>query len=1162
MRLLICAAILGLIIGPDTPAAVPDDVAGWTTLSVPGAWEDVSDGRFLRYDGFAWYRCCVSVPPTWKDADLELAIQHVDNAHEAYFNGVKVGSAGSLPPQYRSGLSHADRFRVPSQIVLPGRDNVIAIRVYDNDGRGGFKEGAPALLMGKEAISLGGKWQFRTGDRSEWANASGPEIAVARFTNVAAAAAVAASLGSRSSGALTPATALATFTVPDDLALEQVLAEPVVRQPLVITFDERGRLWVIQYIQYPHPAGLKELSRDVFWRTQYDRVPPPPPRHFRGEDKITIHEDLDGDGRYDKHTTFVEGLSIVKGVAFGRGGVWVLNPPYLLFYPNRDRDDIPDGDPVVHLEGFGLEDTHSATNSLCWGPDGWLYAAQGSTVTANVRRPGLDKKPTHSMGQNIWRYHPETRRYEIFAEGGGNAHGVEIDAKGRVYSGHNGGDTRGFHYVQGGYYQKGFGKHGPLSNPYTFGYFAAMKHHSVPRFTHTFVIYDADALPTRYHGNLFGVAPILRHVVAAAIEPDGSSFKTKDVGHPVTTTDPQFRPVDIRLGPDGALYVADFYEPYISHREHYAGQIEKNTGRVYRLRAKNAKPVPPFDDGKKSTEQLVALLKHPNKWRRFSAIRLLADRKDTSVVPALQMQLQTATGQSALDVLWAINACGGFDDFLAAKSLEHPDPFVRLWTVRLLGDNCRVSASLAAQMAVMASREPSIETRCQLGCTSKRLGAEHGLPIVRALLARHEDVGDIYLPLLLWWSIESKVDSDRDAVLQMFESTLTWNLPMVEQHILARLMRRLASSGTRKDLMTCAQLLRQAPDATHAKRLMQGFEEGLQGRSVTDLPDELLKATSRFGGGSTILGLRQGKLDAVEKALDLLGDDKSEMDQRLQFIRVFGEVQQPKCVEVLLRLLERATNDALRMAILATLQHYDNATIGVAVLSLYAKFTTDVQATAQTLLASRKAWSLLLLEAIDANRIDPKTIPVDIARKITVHRDERIRRLVAKHFGAIDGATSQEMQQEIARLVGTLRNGTGSPYEGKKLFGVHCAKCHRLFGEGGQVGPDLTSFKRDDFDHMLVNIVNPSIEIREGYENLLLTTKDGRVVNGLMVDKDNHVLVLRGADGQTVSIQHDEIEEMAPQKKSLMPDDVLKPLNEQQVRDLFAYLRSTQPLHQ
>src|SRR5690606_14090151 len=151
----------------------------------------------------------------------------------------------------------------------------------------------------------------------------------------------------------------------------------------------------------------------------------PPPNHFPGKDRISIHEDTNGDGRFDAHRVFVEGLSIVASCARGRGGVWGLNPPYLLFYPDRDDDDVPDGDPVVHLAGFGLEDTHSVVNSLRFGPDGWLYAAQGSTVSARVTRPGRDDEPMHSAGQLMWRYHPESRRYEVFAEGGGNAFCVE-----------------------------------------------------------------------------------------------------------------------------------------------------------------------------------------------------------------------------------------------------------------------------------------------------------------------------------------------------------------------------------------------------------------------------------------------------------------------------------------------------------------------------------------------------------------------------------------------------------------------------------------------------------------------------------------------------------------------------------------------------------------
>ena len=167
-----------------------------------------------------------------------------------------------------------------------------------------------------------------------------------------------------------PADSLKQFTVPDDLKIEQVLAEPEVRQPIFQNFDERGRMWVINYLQYPYPEGLRILSKDKHHRAVYDKIPLPPPHHEKGADKITIHEDTNGDGKYDKHKTFVDGLNIASSFVKGRTKSISQCITYLLFYPDKDNDDVPDGDPVVHLEGFGLEDTHSVVNSLRWGPDG------------------------------------------------------------------------------------------------------------------------------------------------------------------------------------------------------------------------------------------------------------------------------------------------------------------------------------------------------------------------------------------------------------------------------------------------------------------------------------------------------------------------------------------------------------------------------------------------------------------------------------------------------------------------------------------------------------------------------------------------------------------------------------------------------------------------
>ncbi len=961
--------------------------------------------------------------------------------------------------------------------------------------------------------------------------------------------------------AKTPAEAFTQLKVADDLQVEAVLTEPTVAQPVFMTFDERGRLWVVQYLQYPFPAGLKILSEDKHLRAVYDKVPPPPPNHFKGRDKITIHEDTDGDGVLDKHKTFVEGLNIATSCVQGRGGVWVLNPPYLLFYPDKDHDDVPDGDPVVHLEGFGLQDTHSCVNSLQWGPDGWLYAAQGSTVTGVVKRYGVNEPPVHSMGQLIWRYHPETRRYEVFAEGGGNAFGVEIDAKGRVFSGHNGGDTRGFYYVQGAYLQKGFAKHGPLSNPYAFGYFPAMKHPQVPRFTHTFVRYEGATLPPRYHGKLMAVAPLLNYVVTSDLVSNQSSFQTRDLFHALSSNDPWFRPVDIKVGPEGAVYVADFYEGLIGHLRHHEGKIDPTNGRIYRLRAPDARPSRPLDLGKCSTLELVALLRHENKWQRRSALRLLGDRRDRSAIPLLRQMLDGPNGQDALEALWGLNLSSGFDEPLALQMLDHRDPHVRLWTVRLLGDEKKVSASIAYKLAELARTEPQVEVRSQLASTAKRLPAAEALPIVRNLLTHDQDTDDIYLPLLLWWAMESKCESDRDRVLALFEDPTVWKLRMVQTHLLHRLMRRYAVASTRKDLLTCARLLGLSPDTERSKLLLRGFEEAFQGRPLGTLPPELAESLSRLGGSSVTLGLRQNRPEAVERALAVLANDKADVSERLQYVQIFGEVQQPRCVPVLLDLVQRSADDTLRMTALTALQPYDDPRIVTTVLQSYARFTDDVRSVAQTLLASRKAWALRLLQAVDGGHVERRTIPLDVVRQITVHRDERIAELVSKHWGAIEGATTAAMQQQVERLGSVLRASSGTPYPGKKLFQATCAKCHQLFGQGGQVGPDLTTFKRDDIANMLLHVVNPSAEIREGFETLLATTKDGRAVSGFLVDKDNQVVVLRGADGQTITLRQDQIDEMLPQRKSLMPERLLDGLTDQQVRDLFAYLRSSQPLN-
>ena len=210
-----------------------------------------------------------------------------------------------------------------------------------------------------------------------------------------------------------PGQVLSTFTKDEGVALDLVAHEPGISQPLFLSWDSRGRMWVVEYRQYQYPAGLKVVRFDQYLRAVFDKTPAPPPGGTPGLDRITVLEDTNQDGTFDSSKTVIEGLNIASSVQVGRGGIWVLNPPYLLFYPDADRDDIPDGDPEVHLSGFGIQDTHSIANSLTWGVDGWIYGANGSTTGGTVRSKGTPDGVSFE-GQNIWRYHPQSQRFRKY----------------------------------------------------------------------------------------------------------------------------------------------------------------------------------------------------------------------------------------------------------------------------------------------------------------------------------------------------------------------------------------------------------------------------------------------------------------------------------------------------------------------------------------------------------------------------------------------------------------------------------------------------------------------------------------------------------------------------------------------------------------------------
>ncbi len=308
--------------------------------------------------------------------------------------------------------------------------------------------------------------------------------------------------------------------------------------------------------------------------------------------------------------------------------------------------------------------------------------------------------------------------------------------------------------------------------------------------------------------------------------------------------------------------------------------------------------------------------------------------------------------------------------------------------------------------------------------------------------------------------------------------------------------------------------------------------------------------------------MRQGKTEAIDKALALIGNPKTPLLDRLELIDVLGEAKHPRCVPTLLALLSAKEPDALRKAALGALQAYQDEKIGAEVVRLLPGMSNEVRETAESLLVGRREWSRQLLAAVDSGKVPAKSIPLATLRKLLLHKDKEITGLVRKHWGEVKGATTAQMQKEIDRLGLVVAAGNADPYIGKKLFTARCANCHMLHAKGGSVGPDLTPFKRDDVLHLLLHIVNPNAEIREGFETSVITTENGRTLIGIVVEKDARVVILKSADGQRTVLPMDDIASMSVSGISLMPEGLLDGLSDQEVRDLFGYLRSGQPLNE
>ena len=571
----------------------------------------------------------------------------------------------------------------------------------------------------------------------------------------------------------TPEQTIASMELPDGFRIQIFAAEPDVVQPIAFAFDARGRLWVIENYSYPD------------WKAE-------------GRDRVLIFEDSDGDGHFDEKKVFWEGGNFATGIQVGFGGVWIGSPPNLMFIPDRDGDDTPDGEPVVLLDGWGHDDTHETLNRFIWGPDGWLYGCQGIFTHSLVGKPGMPEDKRIPLNACIWRYHPTRHEFEIFAEGGSNQWGVDFNDYGQAFM------TacvipHVYHVVQCGRYTRQAGQH---TNAHTYEDIKTIRTHQ--HFAAAFagaMIYLGDNFPDKYRNQLFFNNIHANKIHADWLEPKGSGYVASFGPHDrspegddrgsgfLNSDDKWYRGLRLCAGPDGGVFVCDWYDRLPCHQ---IPPNDKTNGRIYKITHGEVQTSAAVDVAGMTDEELVELQLHKNDWwvrmaRRVLQERAAAGRDLAGARDKLEkMAVSHEDPTRRLRAVWALHVSGGVDDALSLRLLEDENEYVRSWAVQCALDDQECGDSVHSKLAELASHDPSPVVRLYLASACQRMLAEQAWLVVERLVAHPEDAEDHNLPLMVWYAVERLVESDKQRAVALVAKC---QIPKVRQF----LARRIAS---------------------------------------------------------------------------------------------------------------------------------------------------------------------------------------------------------------------------------------------------------------------------------------------------------------------------------------------------------------------------------
>ncbi len=949
---------------------------------------------------------------------------------------------------------------------------------------------------------------------------------------------------------LPPQEAARTMIVPDGFQVTLFAGEPDVQQPIGFCIDDRGRLWVAEAYNYPN-HGTKP------------------------GDRILIFEDSDNDGCFDKRTVFYDKLNYVTGIEVGFGGAWVVSPPYFYFIPDRDGDDTPDSEPEVLLDGFGNHaNSHNLANGLSWGPDGWLYGTHGRTNWSMLGKPGTPAEQRMRFDGGVYRYHPVRHVWESYADGTTNPWGIDWNDHGEAFV-CNCVNPHLFHVIQGAHYEPWRNRE---SGEFTYQRIPTIADHlhyvGTTNVRAAFgspeedaaggghahcgtMVYLGDNWPDQYRNTLFTNNIHGKRINNDILKRSGSGYTASHGRDIMRSQDPWYMGITLRYGPDGAVYASDWSD---TGECHSVKNTRRETGRIFKI--SYGKPVQrSVDIASLSNRKLADLQLDRNDWYVQHARRLLqeyAARGDDLQDVARQLYAMFV-GQSdipkKLRALWALHVIGSLPPEFLQEQLQHPDEYIRGWTVKLLCEPQNPSMAALIRFGEMATSDPSPYVRLQLASALQRLPAAAKWSIAEALVQHGEDSDDDNLPLMIWYGIEPLIHDNSGGLVRLAVQT---RIPLVAQHI----GRRVASAAKGKtDLEDLVQATSNAA-TTHRAELLAGVIEGLAGRRSVPMPTAwpASYATLRDSRDSVVLE-KSTELALIfddPTALTLLqtaaADQSENHAARNRAIIALVAKHAANLAPLLLQLVD---DPAVQQAAIRGLAEYNDAAIPAKLIATFGQLDSTVRPDAIQTLASRPQWAMQLLNAVAAEQIARSEITAFTARQIYAHDDAALKSRLTTVWGELR-STSADKAKLIASYKKQLSNvsiSTADRSSGRAIFKKSCAACHRLFDDGGNIGPNITGSQRTNLDYLLQTIIDPSAAVARDYQMQVIATTSGRVITGVVTDETKTAVTLRTVN-ESIIVPTSEIDERATSPQSLMPDGLLQNLTVEQVRQLVAYLMS------